>query len=501
MPSLTKNDPRYKILLEKTGLSLHKNGDLNAQECIEKMRATNLSEIPEGFRKLADSLKKEAKELLEKSKEYARKSAIKNLRDLKIENIPESIADKPWEVFTAKEAHTYLPIVQDIKNKAQEEWVKKQLSDIEKSLIAKIEWLKRLGSAADALYKWNTAEKIIKSNQKAGLRELWEALDSEQEKKKSQIAQEVAIARAEWESHRDLLSEYGINSLEKAQEGLKKLREKWKSGQEKSEKEKILESLLQSYITSKVREAQIYAVASQEFGDSEAQNIFQETNRFVSSKPQEEYSFDTLKRTALITDSEIATGEKTLLSMESWKTVSMTSLFSREWESFVRENPEIESIMIMKDRDGGYSIPSLGIASQSYEQIMEYKNYMKLYAELWLSQLIPQISTIHTELRATGIDTEVDGSISITKQKEILKSLYERLFHEKIISSNLSEIKRAFWIALEEPSDMRIAMQGTLKKSRLISNQNEPAKPSSIQNWIRANPPWAKYELDQLNLT
>ena len=118
---------------------MHKNGTINAQEYIEKMRANDLNEIPRNFQKIAETLRQEAKELLERSKLYARQSSLKNLRDLGIESIPENIALKPWESFSEKEANQYLPTIQEFRKKTVDEYTRKQIENIEKSLIAKIE--------------------------------------------------------------------------------------------------------------------------------------------------------------------------------------------------------------------------------------------------------------------------------------------------------------------------------------------------------------------------
>ncbi len=293
--------------------------------------------------------------------------------------------------------------------------------------------------------------------------------------------------------HLELLRDLGIDSIEKANKTLIALRQK---SEDKTEQEKVLQTVLESYIANKNQEAQIYTQATREFGDEYAQYIFQDTNKFVSWNPHEEFNFDLIKKTWLLSDPELPDNQKFLIQAEYGKPVPVMRLFSNEalpWWS----DPELSSIMIIKEKGDRYSIPSLGISHQSMSQLMEYTQYMQIYADLWLSQLLPHMLRINTELKKQGIDAEIDGKMSIEKQKNILKFIYLKLFDSKLVSTNIYEIKHMFRNALWNPSTMRWPMQSALLEKSLITTNNSPISHNAIERWLSGK----SEQLDRLNLT
>lgn len=121
----------------------------------------------------------------------------------------------------------------------------------------------------------------------------------------------------------------------------------------------------------------------------------------------------------------------------------------------------------------------------SEKQVQEYKESTKLYAELGLSQFIPHIPLINTELRKKWIDATVDGQVSTTEQQQILKALYSKLFWKEIISSSLGEVERAYGSALGNPINMKSAMQHTLTLSKLIPWPNQPISADTLKKWFQ----------------
>lgn len=68
-------------------------------------------------------------------------------------------------------------------------------------------------------------------------------------------------------------------------------------------------------------------------------------------------------------------------------------------ESSVRHSSEISSIDISMNQDGTYSIPFLKETHITKVQVQEYISDISLYADLGLSQFIPHIPLITSELR------------------------------------------------------------------------------------------------------
>ena len=110
--------------------------------------------------------------------------------------------------------------------------------------------------------------------------------------------------------------------------------------------------------------------------------------------------------------------------------------------------PELTSIRISMNQDGTYDIPFFQAKNISKEQVEEYKEDALMYAELGLSQFIPFIPRITDELRMGGVTTSIDGQMGTMEQQQILKYLYRLLFGKEITSTNLADVKRAFFTSL-----------------------------------------------------
>lgn len=89
--------------------------------------------------------------------------------------------------------------------------------------------------------------------------------------------------------------------------------------------------------------------------------------------------------------------------------------------------------------DGTYNIPILNMSSISPEQVEEFKVNTAQYSRLGLSQFIPQMTTLTSEMRRAGIDTSLDGKTGTMEQQQVLRFLYTRMFGK--ISSQLMSTK------------------------------------------------------------
>ena len=54
------------------------------------------------------------------------------------------------------------------------------------------------------------------------------------------------------------------------------------------------------------------------------------------------------------------------------------------------------------------------------------------------------------------------------EQQQVLKALYTQLFGKQVLSSSIGDVERAYSSALGNPTNMKNAMQHTLKIHKLI---------------------------------
>jgi hypothetical protein len=78
--------------------------------------------------------------------------------------------------------------------------------------------------------------------------------------------------------------------------------------------------------------------------------------------------------------------------------------------------------------NGQYRFPYFTDSPLSKEVVEEYIKQFNMYIGLGLSLFIPHIPNISHELKRKNINTHLDGTLTHTESKSILKELYHLLF-------------------------------------------------------------------------
>ena len=484
LPDIAKNDPRLAELLKKSDLERNPNGTINASRAIEMMKITNVNQVPWKFKDIADAMKKDAEELFKIVKEIAKSIPIKSLSELNIVWIEKwEVLKRPFNSFSENEIKKYTPIVQEHLKTIQDPDKKIETQKILTIFIALNKRFEKIRLAADAQLKAESSKKEIIKNPSTSAEQLWEKLDSKEEQNKAILAQEVAVSRTESNDQLDTLKIYGIDTLEKAQSKLQELEKKW----ELTKDEQILKSQLVWYIQAKIHEAQVLNTYGAHLTETDKQDIFTQTNRFISDNPTEQYNFQALEKITVLTDPEASIGARNLAKMEPGQSMSMDRFVEWDLRSPLSSAPEISNISVSMNRQGTYDIPTLWAVNLTKAQVQEYMTNVTLYADMWLSQLIPHLTMLTGELKKKWVNTAIDGSSNTMEQQQVLKTLYGQLFGKEVISSSLGEVERAYSSALGNPTSMKNAMQGVLKTYHLIWESGWSIAPDTLQKWIRQN--------------
>ncbi len=484
LPGIEKDDPRLAELLRKSNLKRNPNGTIDADEAIKNMKITDVNQIPWEFWKIADTLKKEATEIRKIYIDIAKSISIKTLADLKISWMEKWEAlDREFTVFSESEIRKYTPIIQDHLKTISDPTQKKNIQNILTVLVSRGKELEIIRLAADAKRKENASRQILAKNPQIKPEQLGKELNSTEEQEKAKYAQDVAVARTQSNDQLDTLKENKIYTIEQAQSKLQELEQKW----ELTKEEQILRSKLIWYIKAKIDEAQVFKSIEWLLTKEDKEWVFADINRFVSNNPTEQYNFKALERIAIFTDPESSIWARHFAKMEPGQTLSMAEFVVGELRSPISSAPEISGISVSMNSSGSYDIPTLSASNLSKEQVREYMTNVTLYADMWLSQLIPHLTMLTGELRNKWVNTALDGESNTMEQQQVLKALYSQLFGKEVISSSLGDVERAYSSALGNPINMRDAMQYVLKTHHLISESGQSIAPDSLQKWLREN--------------
>jgi hypothetical protein len=365
----------------------------------------------------------------------------------------------------------------------------KDIQNILNSLIARKKAYQSSGDSVNVHTWGKIVQGKIDDAKKQGkpapsISEVWTVLNSKESQQKITASRNVAIARVETDEAREYLKKSAITDLASAQKELKRLSE---LGRPLTPEEELIKAGIIGFIESKKKEAQVYITSKSILWEKEAQAIFTESNRFITGSYQETYDFRIIERTGILNDPESTAGEKTLARMKPGETISMSQFVEWDMPTSIMNAPELVSIWVSMNEDGTYNIPLFWAERITKEQVKEYKENTILYAELGLSQFIPLIPRITSELQRSWHAISIDGKSSTMEQQILLKELYRLLFGKEITSTNLSEVKHAFSLALWNPTNMKVAMQHTLKIHKLISESSQPIREDVLIEWIRSN--------------
>lgn len=449
-----------------------------------------IEQIEQKFRDLAQTMKKNGDLLIKEWKQSIKDipGSPKTLREIGIHNIPYNrlgkqidLSDELIANINPEEASSMI-IAVDVHKKSiskqsdNYDETRKTIEQILQSLIL-IREGKKMNWQAGQLEV--TANTIKNQKEKGGTRENIEI----PRETILQTANNIAVASAQLRATQNDLDDYHIHTLDQAKDKLEQLKSKpWSPTPE----EKYLIKLLEQYIRDHYDSAKQYQLAQEYHGQKIAQDIFIQTDRFISANPNKKYNFEQLEQIAQLWDNEITAENQILISMKPGEKIPMNSLIKgEEWDTLTNTS-EISHMYLEMNSDGTYDIRLLKAYHLTQNEVQEYITNIILYSELWLSQFIPHISLITTELRKKWTHTAVDGNSGTMEQQQVLKKLYSLLFKENIEpTTSLPEVKKAFHRKMDYPINMKENMQVVLKQNKLIKESDQPIDSDTLQKWIR----------------
>jgi hypothetical protein len=486
-------DPKMKEFLKEKQILINDKFDIKNE--LDKLKAEkkSIAEVETHFNWLADKFLKEAKLLLEESKNIAKQTGLdkKTLAQLKIPGIKSTtdgktidISDRLLTELNQKECQDAMIGIDtwfnNLDKKSPDYKEKQELAlNIKKVLIKRIGGFKEADKAAKAK---KTADKAQKDWKNGITTEKFET-DNE---KTLDAAGNIWVARFQQESTKKGLQDFWIYTLVQAEDKLQIIQDKYPLTQE----EEYLKKLLEQFIRDNIAVARELQITENILWRDQARELFTQTNRFISKDPAEEYNFDHLEQIAIQTDPESTSGGRRFARLEPGDSISVEEFIERRsWNEIEYSTPELSNSHIIKNTDWTYSILwSLKISNHlTRKELREYIETIRLYSKIWLWQFIPHIPMIAQELRKRGINVALDWVTNTMEQQKILKPLYKMLFGKEIISTNLSEIERAFSSALGNPSNIRDTMQRVLKTHKLITESNMQIMPNVFQTWMQEN--------------
>ncbi len=494
LEKIQTNRPDIAKLLKNTELQMKPDGKtidvsgIIASFEIDGNKLT-IKQIEEKFAELAKKMKKNGELLITEWKSILKSipGSPKTLRNIGVNSIPYmkfwkqvNLSDELIANVNPDEAGTML-IALDI---YQRKLDPKSLENPE--IIAKIEsiksvlflikmWKAELGKAGQSQITTNHAreQRILDWDQ---------ATFKLPEERVLRVANNIAISTAQEESTRSDLREYGITTIDQAKS---KLRELWLRSWKLTPDEENLEKLLKQYIRDNQDIARQYQIAKEILGEKDAQKILTQTNQFISGNPNKTYDYKDLENTAKLLDSELTAGNRALLHMKPGETLPMQQFMEWNMQSSIMNTPEINNIHLTMNNDGTYAIPLFDEKHLTQDEVQEYITDIALYADLWLSQFIPHLKTITTELRYRWIDTKRDGKTGTMEQQQVLKALYKILYSEKLETNSLPEVQEAFRTKTHHATNMKNAIQITLQNQLLIDTPWQSISTERLKAWFK----------------
>lgn len=487
--------PDIANLLRNTDLQMKPDGktiDVSAIIASFEKDGNNLTikQIEEKFSELAKTIKQNGEALIKESKNILNgiPGAPKTLREIGIKSIPSlrlwkqvDLSNELIANVNPEEAGAMMIAIDMYQRKLDPKsgdysTIIQKIELIKLSLQLSREWKNIQGRAGQLQI---TANHTREQRLSGGTRATYTLPDE----RVLRVANNIAISTAQEESTRTDLKEYGINTPEQAESKLRELETRtWQLTPD----EKNLEKLLKQYIRDAHDVARQYQLARETLGEKTAQKIFTQTDQFISGNPNKTYDFKDLEKIAKLMDSELTSGNKALIHMQPWEILPMQKLMEWNMQTSLMNAPEISKIQLIMNTDGTYEIPLFDEKHLTQDEVQEYITDIALYADLWLSQFIPHLKLITSELRTKWINTAIDDSHSTMEQQQVLKAIYKLLFKEEIQpTTNLEDVKWAFRTKMwPNSTNMKSTMQMTLQWQWLIASPGWAISADTLKNWI-----------------
>jgi hypothetical protein len=496
---LGKDSPELKKLLKENNIFWN-NWNIDFDQMVIKFKIKDLKDFDLLVKNKVAEIKKESDELLKSWNDQLKTlkankliaSSIGIIPDITIAWKPKNLDRKNIDTWNLDEINAAIPnissklqslessLIREIdSNKIDKIWKQKiLLSDILEALTKKKLWFEKSKQAWSLEISRLDAVKESKKNPKLTLTDVTAILSTNESRKRQNVAWEISLSRVELT---DSLQASKKISFETAQKLYLELVNKTILTNDEEIKKREYLAIIEAHKNI----ARVQKNAEKNLGKEEAREIFTQTNRFISWNPNETYDFKALEKIAILTDPESTPGQRAFARLEPGKTVSMQKLMEWEMQSSIVSSPEIASMNVTMNAAGWYDIPLLREVNLSKPQVQEYMTNIALYADLWLSQLIPHIPLITAELRNKWINTSIDGSTNTMEQQQVLKEIYGLLFWKKIETNSLGDVERAFVSSAWNPTSMKNAMQYTLKVHHLIGESGQTIAADTLQKWIR----------------
>ena len=478
-----------KKLLTENKLEKTADGKIDIGKIIMGLEISNVEDIPKKLAEKSEKLKEDGMKLLKIAREEQKSLVnIKDLESLWISNLIGTIKNKSFASFMPEECIKYIPIVDELFKKEGNPKRKEEIKKIQGILIAVKGGYENVKNGWALILHTKEASKLIKQNPNSKTEDIIRNAESSEIRKKESLAEDVSVTRAGIEQWKNILQDMNIDisSFEDLQKKYNELVEKEKNIWLTKEEERI-KAQLYSQIQANIRAAQVVKNYEWFLTKEDIKEVFIDTNRFISDNPNEIYNFQAIEKIAVLTDPESSIWARNLARLEPGQSMSMDRFVEWDLRSPLSSAPEISNISVSMNQQGTYDIPTLWAVNLSKEQVQEYMTNVSLYADMWLSQLIPHLTMITGELRNKWVNTAIDGSSNTMEQQQVLKALYSQLFGKEIISSSLGDVERAYSSALGNPTSMKNAMQGVLKTHRLIGESGWSIAADTLQKWIRQN--------------
>jgi hypothetical protein len=483
-------DIELKELLTKNNLQKRSDGTLDITSLIKTLQITNANDVPKKFAKFGKELKEQWDQLLEKARTYQKNANIKNLKSLWIEKVPKEIENLQFAQFTLAQANTYIPLVEKKLKEEKDPNKKKDIQEILKILFSIRTWHEAKNNAVKVNQKSKTAEKYNKQNPNGGLDSIIKNDETESNRIKEKMAGDAGQARSEMEQSKTILKDEGIETtnIHELQKQYKNLQEKEKSGTI-TEKERERLASIRQFFQSQQRIAQVYINYKDTIPTEERNEIFQNTNRFISGKEDETYDFKSLERFGILSNTESSPADRSFAQLEPGKSFPIKTFVDDP--AILQSNPEAMSLSISENKNGTYNIipqewQGLTVSGLTEWQAREYISTIELFSHNGLGQLIPHLPTLIKELKGQSVSVRMDGTMSNTEQRILLWEIHKWLFGSIPNTTNLHDIERSFRSHLD-PTNLRGSLQNILIGQKLIKEAHQWIQDASLISWLRSN--------------